>query len=137
MIKKVFKNSHPVYLLVIAVAIYMAAHMYWSTVCIDGGCSSFQKDVVLRPAIAISQYFAVAVIPFIFLPGRYFKGWLLWCLSWTSVLLLWAMSTVEHGLGGMISFSRSDYAELWFRLLVVVTIVFIAVRYYLDQRKTS
>ena len=137
MIKALKINWYALVLLVLAMLIYLSINFYWQLNCVEGGCSRESKHMFISALFDFAKYLAIVIIPFLFLPRHYFTGWLLWCCSWTTVLMLWAMSTVRYPSSGIPSFSRSDFADIWFKLIVLVTIIFIVVRFWLDRRNNT
>lgn len=121
-------------LVLTALLTYMVIYIYWEMYCKAGSCDYNMRNEFLRPISIGSIYLALIAIPFLFLKADYFKKWLKYIFSWGFPLTVY-LTYITTGSSSIPAYGKVDVVKFWGIVFAVITIVFVAFKYYRSRNK--
>jgi hypothetical protein len=132
------EQKHVLILLGIAVLSFLFSHIYSNELCNSAGnCTSTERYGLWIPIKVFSFSASLLLLPFLFLPIRYFKSWVLKILSWfLPITMVLVLSESPHG-GSVLQIGRDGMVKLMAVVLANLTLVFALYEYAKDHVRWS
>ncbi len=122
--------------LFILVGIFFLSSYYLTEICTSAeNCTSTERNGTWQPLHAFSIYAGLILTPFLFLPIKYFKAWLLKIASWSiPIATIMVLGESPHD-GGVLAIGREGMVVLSSLVIANLTLVFVLYMYAQETDK--
>jgi len=123
-------------LVFLGVCIYVATDWYWKNVCAVEICDVYFLDAYLAPLREAGLVLATVMLPFLFLPTRYFRTWFIWLFTPVFLLTLYQISRIDPNSSNMFAQRREEVVADMLLPWLILTLLFIVYHWYRTQKST-
>jgi len=126
-------NKKSLILLIAALLAAVCSTLYYKNMCVTGACSYDLIMNIISPIEIAGYIISLIVLPFLFLPSKYFTTWLKYIFSWGFPLSI-VLVNILHSETSWLVISKSDVVRMLGTVFGVLTLVVIVVQWYWSKK---